>query len=108
MARAKAKWTADEAARVKRDAKNPAAAMVRAREAEQRELMEDDRNEARKDAGEDWADEKEEWIANWIASEWKPDMEEGFIADFKEAWFKDHGAPFPVDCLRRVPPRTGQ
>lgn len=89
------KWAASEAKRIKREAKNPAAAMNKAREAEQREAMADERDEARKDAGADWSDTKDEWVEDWIKAEWSADWEAEFVARFKAQWLKEHGTPFP-------------
>ncbi len=95
-----AKIKAKEAKRIKREAKDPAAALERARDAAQREAMADEKDEAKRDArenGDAWSDVKEEWEADWLASNWMPEEEADFLVTFWNQWQKDHGAPFHTE-----------
>ena len=43
-------------------------------------------------SGESWSDIKDEWISDWIESNWDDDREAEFDAEFQEQWNADHGA----------------
>jgi hypothetical protein len=97
MAASEAKAMASTARRIKREAKDPAAALERARVEAQHDEMDGDKDEAKADArqnGEAWGDVKEEWEADWIETNWTPEAEAEFIVSFENDWLKDHGAPF--------------
>jgi hypothetical protein len=86
--------------RLKRELKNPAAALERARDEAQREEMDGsgEKDEAKADArqnGESWSDIKDEWEEQWLEDNWTPEAEAEFVVSFENQWLKDHGTPFP-------------
>jgi hypothetical protein len=89
---------ADKAKRLKRELKNPAGALERARVAAQRQEMEGDKDDAKanlRGSGDSWSDAKDEWEADWLEGNWTADAEAEFIVSFENQWLKDHGTPFP-------------
>lgn len=90
---------ADLAKRLRKELKNPAAALERAREAAQREEMQDEKDEEKtscRENGESWSDIKEEWEAEWLENNWTAEAEAEFIVGFEKDWLKDHGTPYPA------------
>ena len=95
-----AKAVVSEARRIKREIKDPAAALAKALDAAKREAMENsgDKDDAKRDAresGEAWGDIKDEWEEQWIEDNWTAEEEAAFLIEFWAHWLKDHGSPFP-------------
>jgi hypothetical protein len=55
--------------------------------------MEGDREEAKqeaRDSGETWADEKDDWEAEWIECHWGDVERAATYAKFKQKWEREH------------------
>ena len=89
---------AAKAKRIKAEAKNPEKTKDKARKAAQAFYMEYDMEEAKaesRESGEPWSEQKEEWIAEWIANNWDAEREAKFAEEFRVQWERDHGTEFP-------------
>ena len=99
-----AKREADKVKRLKRELKDPAAALARAREDDQEIEMQEEKDEEKESlrgTDEKWGDVRDEWIAEWIKNNWDEEAEADFVEGFNKTWLKDHGTPFPqADGLR--------
>jgi len=88
----------DDRKRRIKEVKNPQRFLDDSRKLEQRYEMEDDRNEAKREArenGESWSDVKDEWEAEWFADHWGDKREQEFLDAFKAEWKRNHGREFP-------------
>jgi hypothetical protein len=88
----------DDRKRRIKEVKNPQRFLDDSRKLEQRYEMEDDRNEAKREArenGESWSDVKDEWEAEWFADHWDDKREQEFLDAFKAEWKRNHGREFP-------------
>jgi len=82
-------------ARIKREAKNPAAAYKKALEDAQQDAWEnsgemEDAKENNKGSGDAWGDVKEDALAEWVTDTWA-EYAKDFEAEFKRDWIEEHG-----------------